>query len=167
MSKTDTKRICKGYEPIPGYVLEAVIGRGGFGEVWRANAPGGLKKAVKFVFGTQDEARGSRELRSLERIKGVCHPFLLTLERFEAIDDQLVIVTELADCSLEDVFKKNRDRGSCGIARDALLSHLHDAADALDYLHQRYQLQHLDVKPGNLLLVGGHVKVADFGLLKD
>ncbi len=144
-----------------------MIGRGGFGEVWRANAPGGLKKAIKFVFGTQDESRGSRELRSLERIKGVCHPFLLTLERFEAIDDQLVIVTELADCSLEDVFKRNRDHGSCGIPRDALLSYLHDAADALDYLHQRYQLQHLDIKPGNLLLVGGHVKVADFGLLKD
>lgn len=167
MTKTETKRICKGYEPISGYVLEEVIGRGGFGEVWRATAPGGLKKAIKFVFGTQDESRGSRELRSLERIKGVCHPFLLTLERFEAIDDQLVIVTELADCTLEDVFKQHRDRGSCGISRELLLSHLHDAADALDYLHERYQLQHLDVKPGNLLLVGGHVKVADFGLLKD
>ncbi len=167
MTKTNTKRIRAGYEPIPGYVLEEVIGRGGFGEVWRANAPGGLKKAIKFVFGTQDQSRGSRELRSLERIKGVCHPFLLTLERFEAIDDQLVIVTELADCSLEDVFKRNRDRGSCGIPRDTLLSYIYDAADALDYLHERYQLQHLDIKPGNLLLVGGHVKVADFGLLKD
>lgn len=167
MTTTETKRIRKGYEPIPGYVLEEVIGRGGFGEVWRASAPGGLKKAVKFVFGTQDQSRAARELRSLERIKGVQHPFLLTLERFEAVDDQLLIVTELADCSLEDIFKRNRDRGSCGIPRDALISHLHDTADALDYLHERYQLQHLDIKPGNLLMVGGHVKVADFGLLKD
>lgn len=166
-SSTQTKTIRAGFEPIPGYTLEEMVGRGGFGEVWRADAPGGLKKAVKFVFGAQDQSRACRELRSLERIKGVHHPFLLTLERFEIVNDQLVIVTELADGSLEDVFKKYRENGSCGIPRDVLVSHLHDAADALDYLHQHYQLQHLDIKPGNLLMVGGHVKVADFGLLKD
>jgi hypothetical protein len=164
---TQSKRIRAGYEPIPGYVLEEVLGRGGFGEVWRASAPGGLKKAVKFVFGTKEQSRAARELRSLERIKGIQHPFLLALERFEAVDDQLVIVTEIADGSLEDVFQQHRERGSCGIPRETLISHLHDASDALDYLHQQYQLQHLDIKPGNLLLIGGHVKVADFGLLKD
>ncbi|MCG8651909.1 MAG: protein kinase, partial [Pirellulales bacterium] len=167
MTTTESKTICEGYEPIAGYTLEKMIGRGGFGEVWRANAPGGLKKAVKFVFGSPDQAHASRELRSLERIKGVQHPFLLTLERFEIVNDQLVVVTELADGSLEDVFNHSRDQGSCGIARDTLIGHLRDAADALDYLHESYQLQHLDIKPGNLLMVGGHVKVADFGLLKD
>lgn len=167
MTNTLEAKIREGYEPIPGYVLEEAIGRGGFGEVWRASAPGGLKKAVKFVFGDQDSDRSQRELRSLERIRGVQHPFLLTLERFEAIDNQLVIVTELADGSLEDLFKQHQKSGSCGIPRETLLRHIHDTADALDYLHQQYQLQHLDVKPGNLLIIGGHVKVADFGLLKD
>ncbi|WP_168565876.1 protein kinase domain-containing protein [Crateriforma spongiae] len=169
MTKTadSTRLIAPGYEPFSGYVLEEKIGEGGFGEVWRADAPGGIKKAVKFVFGATDENRGSRELKSLERIKGVHHPFLLTLDRFGIVNDQLVIVTELADGSLEEVFKRHCDRGSCGIPRKALLAYLHDAADALDYLHSKYQLQHLDIKPGNLLLVGGHVKVADFGLLKD
>ncbi|TWT84497.1 Tubulin-like protein [Planctomycetes bacterium CA13] len=167
MTATNTRKICAGYEPIPGYVLEKLVGRGGFGEVWRADAPGGIKKAVKFVFGAHDQQRAARELKSLERIKGVSHPFLLTLERFGIVDDQLVIVTELADRSLEEVFRDHRERGSCGIPRDKLLSHLMDAADALDYLHGSYQLQHLDIKPGNLLVVGGHVKVADFGLLKD
>ncbi len=167
MTTTHPRKIQAGYEPIAGYTLEQLIGRGGFGEVWRADAPGGLKKAVKFVFGATEQHRATRELRSLERIKGVHHPFLLTLERFEIVDDQLVIITELADGSLEDVFNRHRERGSCGVPRAAMLSYMHDAADALDYLHQSYQLQHLDIKPGNLLLVGGHVKVADFGLLKD
>ena len=167
MPVSSSKKLCPGYQPIDGYTLEAMIGRGGFGEVWRADAPGGIKKAVKFVFGDHADHRAERELKSLERIKGVQHPFLLTLERFEIVDGQLVIVTELADGSLEDVFKQHRERGSCGIPRNALLTYVHDAADALDYLHEMYQLQHLDIKPANLLMVGGHVKVADFGLLKD
>lgn len=167
MTTVQTKRIQPGYEPIEGYVLEKRIGRGGYGEVWRAEAPGGLKKAVKFVFGQQDERRAEQELKSLERIKGIQHPFILTLERFELIDNQLVIVTELADGSLEDIYKQHQARGSCGIPREALLGYMKDAADALDYLHQLYKLQHLDIKPGNLLMVGGRVKVADFGLLKD
>lgn len=160
-------KIYPGYEPIAGYKLQQLIGRGGFGEVWRSEAPGGLHKAVKFVYGATDEHQAVRELRSLERIKGVQHPFLLTLERFGVVDERLVIVTELADGSLEEVYNRHRERGSCGIPRASLLSYLHDAADALDYLHNNYQLQHLDIKPGNLLLVGGHVKVGDFGLLKD
>ncbi|QDV41279.1 Tubulin-like protein [Stieleria neptunia] len=167
MTTVKSKRIQAGYEPIEGYVLEKRIGRGGYGEVWRAVAPGGLKKAVKFVFGQQDERRAEQELKSLERIKSVQHPFILTLERFELIENQLVIVTELADGSLEDVFKQHQGRGSCGIPRDVLLGYMKDAADALDYLHQLYKLQHLDIKPANLLIVGGRVKVADFGLLKD
>ena len=100
-SSTTSTNLCAGYEPIAGYKLEQLIGRGGFGEVWRSEAPGGLHKAVKFVYGATDQHRAVRELRSLERIKGVHHPFLLTLERFGVVDDRLVIVTELADGSLE------------------------------------------------------------------
>jgi eukaryotic-like serine/threonine-protein kinase len=163
----DHTKICAGYEPIPGYRVQSLLGRGGFGEVWKCEAPGGLQKAIKFVHGAMDQDRAARELKSLNRIKTVQHPFLLTLERFDFVDDRLVIVTELADQSLEEEFVRHQTRGSCGIPRDQLLNHLSDAAEALDHLHQRYGLQHLDVKPGNLLLVGDHAKVADFGLLKD
>jgi eukaryotic-like serine/threonine-protein kinase len=155
-----------GAEPIPGYILRDRIGSGGFGEVWRADAPGGLQKAVKVIHGHLDAGRAARERRSLERLRGVHHPFLLTLERFEVVDGRLVVVSELADGSLDDVVARLRQQGSCGIPRQELLGYLHDAADALDYLHQRYGLQHLDVKPGNMLMIGGHVKVADFGLVK-
>src|SRR5688500_18667930 len=34
-------------------------------------------------------------------------------------------------------------------------------------MSEQHSLQQLDVKPENLLLVGGRVKVADFGLVKD
>ncbi len=153
-------------EPIPGYELQERIGSGGYGEVWRATAPGGLTKAVKFVYGYFDEDRASRELKALERIKEVRHPFLLSLERIEVVEGQLVIVTELADATLKDRCDECKASDQPGIPRDELIEHLRDTADALDFMCERFSLQHLDVKPDNLLLVGGRIKVADFGLVK-
>ncbi|MFN0017988.1 MAG: tubulin-like doman-containing protein [Pirellulaceae bacterium] len=154
-------------EPIPGYVLRQRVGAGGYGEVWAADAPGGLTKAIKFVYGLMDESRAAREFKSLSLIKGVRHPFLLSLERIEVHNGQLLIVTELADGSLKDRYEECLKQGLVGIPREELLAHLHDAADALDYMNSQHSLQHLDVKPENLLLVGGRIKVADFGLVKD
>jgi eukaryotic-like serine/threonine-protein kinase len=154
-------------EQIFGYVLQERIGAGGYGEVWSAIAPGGLQKAFKFVFGAAQDERAARELNALARIKEVHHPFLLSLERIEVWNGQLVIVTELADGSLKDRFRKYCDQGQAGIPRGELLAYLADAADALDFLFEKHSLQHLDVKPENLLLVGDHAKVGDFGLLKD
>lgn len=154
-------------EPIPGYTLRERLGSGGYGEVWKADAPGGLAKAIKLVYGYADGDRASRELKAMSLIKTLRHPFLLSLERIEIIDGQLIIVTELADCSLKERFERRRSEGLRGIPRSELLQFLSDAADALDYMNEQHSLQHLDVKPENLLLVGDHVKVADFGLVKD
>lgn len=159
-------------EPIPGYRLIDRLGGGGFGEVWRAEVPGGLHKAIKFVYGDLGSAgdsdqRAKQELKALERVKAVRHPYILSLERYEVIDGQLVIVMELADRNLWDRFKEARAQGLPGIPRDELLRYMEESAEALDLMNTEYQLQHLDIKPQNLFLVYSHVKVADFGLVKD
>ena len=154
-------------EIIPGYKIREQIGAGGYGEVWKADAPGGLVKAVKFVYGRLDGERATRELKALSRIKEVRHPFLLSLERIEVIDGQLIIVTELADASLMNRYEQCTAAGAAGIPRQELLVYMSDAADALDYMRQTFSLQHLDIKPENLLILSGRVKVADFGLVKD
>jgi serine/threonine protein kinase len=156
-------------EPIPGYRLLEPLGRGGFGEVWKCEAPGGLTKAIKFVHGNLNALGGAApaegELRALQLVKAIRHPFLLSLERVEVINGELVIVTELADRSLQDVLDEHHKAGQAGISRDRLLGYLREAAEALDVMNLQHGLQHLDVKPGNLFLVGDHVKVADFGLV--
>jgi serine/threonine protein kinase len=159
-------------EPIPGYKLIERLGGGGFGEVWKAEAPGGLHKAIKFVFGdlgsTDDGSqRAEQELKALSRVKEVRHPYILSLERYDIIDGQLIIVMELAERNLWDRFKECRSQGLPGIPRDELLIYMEETAEALDLMNSTYQLQHLDIKPQNLFLMFQHVKVADFGLVKD
>src|SRR5881396_3887482 len=167
-----TVRIESQAEPIPGYRLIERLGGGGFGEVWKAEAPGGMHKAIKFVFGdlgaaSTDTHRAEQELKALSRVKTVRHPYILTLERYDIIDGQLMIVMELADRNLWDRFKECRAQGLPGIPRDELISYMEETAEALDLMNSEYQLQHLDIKPQNLFLVFDHVKVADFGLVKD
>jgi serine/threonine protein kinase len=157
-------------EPIPGYRLVQFLGRGGFGEVWKCEAPGGLFKAVKFVRGESrplDEGRPpvEQEWQALQLVKTIRHPFLLGIDRLELLAGELVVVMELADRSLADAFREHRDAGRAGVPRVELLSYLREAAEALDVINLQHHLQHLDVKPANLFLVNRHVKVGDFGLL--
>jgi serine/threonine protein kinase len=157
-------------EPIPGYRLIERLGKGGFGEVWKCEAPGGLFKAIKFVHGNlnsleADRAPAEEEFKAVQRIKGIRHPFILSLERVEHVNGELLIVMELADKSLHDVMAEYRAAKKPGIPRDELLAYLREAAEALDLMNVQYGLQHLDVKPRNLFLVSNHVKVADFGLV--
>lgn len=158
-----------GDEPLPGYRLIAPLGRGGFGEVWKCEAPGGLHKAIKFVTSESEDGRGyerfGQELAAFEQIKAIRHPFLLTLERVEQVGNELIMVMELADRQLQDRFRECRAFGLPGIPRDELLAYFADAAEALDVIAAKYNLQHLDIKPANLFLVSGHVKVGDYGLV--
>ncbi len=162
-----------GVEPIPGYVLIEPLGRGGFGEVWKCEAPGGLHKAIKFVAGSDpddclsaDEGVQLRqEFEAFQQVKAIRHPYLLCLERVELVSNELVMVMGLADMHLGDRFQECRSAGQTGIPRDELLGYLREAAEALDVIGARHGLQHLDVKPANLFLTAGHVQVGDYGLV--
>ncbi|MBY0459378.1 MAG: protein kinase, partial [Gemmataceae bacterium] len=159
-----------GYSPLPGYTLLEPLGKGGFGEVWKCEAPGGLHKAVKFVAGDPEAGPAAgvllrQEFEAFQQVKAIRHPFLLSLERVELINDELIMVMELADQQLGDRFAECRAANWPGIPRAELIGYMREAAEALDVIGAKYNLQHLDVKPANLFLTAGHVQVGDYGLV--
>lgn len=165
--------VAPGSEIVPGYRLEQFIARGACGAVWRATGPGGVHAALKIApLGKQI---GKAEKRSLEIIKAIRHPNLLCIFGTWEKDNRLVVAMELADRSLAERLDEAIAKGLKGIPRDELLEYMLEAAKGLDFLHQRRHvapdgtltsIEHRDIKPQNLLLIGGSVKVADFGLVR-
>jgi serine/threonine protein kinase len=149
--------------PLPEYELIRKLGSGGFGEVWQAEGPGGFHVALKFI--RLNEPASKPELRSIEVMKDIRHPNLLSLFGAWQSEGLLIVAMELGVQTLVQRLQDALHQGHTGIPSEQLLEYMRDAAKGLDYLHSR-GIQHRDVKPHNLLLVGGGVKVADFGLAK-
>jgi formylglycine-generating enzyme required for sulfatase activity len=163
--------LAAGARPLPEYELVRRLGQGGFGEVWLARGPGDFEVALKFV--RLGEQAGAVELRALELMKDVRHAYLLAMFGAWQREGWLIVAMERADRSLFDRLREALQQGHGGIPRDELLQYMGGAARGLDFLNTcrdpaggTVGIQHKDVKPQNLLLVGGHAKVADFGLAK-
>lgn len=160
-----------GMEPFPGYRLDSCLGRGSFGEVWKASTPTGRPVALKFL-PCEAESAISREIRSLQKVRPLRHPNLIRIDQVWCHLGYVVIAMELADGSLHDVLDVQQEQGTPALEGPLVCHYLAQAAAALDFLNARQHMvngrlvaiQHCDVKPSNLLVFGDRVKVADFGL---
>ena len=172
-STTDVRYVSlhAGEEPIAGYRLVRRRGRGGFGEVWEAEASGGFLVALKFVRLSGQSA----ELRALDFVRGIHHPNLLANFGSWVVDETLIIGMELADRSLWDRYLETTQQGYLGIPRGELLGYLGEVAAGIDHLNDYRHtvdgrtsvgVQHRDLKPPNILLFGGGAKVADLGMAR-
>ena len=119
-------RIQAGAEPLPGYRLLQPLGRGGFGEVWKASGPGGFLVALKFV--RWDETAGATERRALDVIRDLRHPNLIVTFGAWEVGSFLIVAMELADRTLWDRFREAADSGLEGIPRDEMHEYLAEAA---------------------------------------
>ena len=166
-------QIIEGAEPVPGYRLIRLLGQGGFGQVWEAMAPGGVRVALKFI--RTDTGHAEPEQRAIEAIRDVRHPHLLEMHFSMLVEEYLIVATSLCDKNLWDRLCECQNGGQLGIPADELLQYMEETATALDFLNEprhvdengrQVSIQHRDIKPLNLFLVGDSIKVADFGLAK-
>lgn len=169
---TDRKivRYNPGDTPLPGIMLEKLIGTGGSGEVWQCASQEFGNIALKIV--PLEKKSAQSELQALEWLSQLQHPNLLHIFKACQEKDSLFVWMELAQETLYDHFQKTKGPDQQGLPWKTLKPWMLQAAQALDFLHQpihgkeRKSLQHRDVKPQNLLLVDGQLKVADFGLVR-
>src|SRR3954454_12210946 len=123
-----------GARPLPEYELVRLLGRGGFGEVWLATGAGGFDVALKFI--RLGAPAAQVELRSLELVKGIRHPHLLTTFGAWHEGDYLIIAMEVAQRTLLQRWQECSAQGMPGIPAGELLEYMRQAAEGLDYLNE-------------------------------
>jgi serine/threonine-protein kinase len=154
-----------------GYQLQALIGVGGMGEVYRArDAKLGRAVAIKVLphAFTSDPARLQRFEREARTLAALNHPNICAIHGFEEADQVRFLILELVDGeTLADRLASSRTpQGSAGLALRDALAIARQIARALDFAHER-GIVHRDLKPANVKIgADGSVKVLDFGLAK-
>ena len=159
---------------IGNYRIEAVLGVGGMGRVFRAvhihiNRVAAIKVLHEQI--AIDPAFQARFLREAQSVAALRHPNIVDILDFNEDDGVFYLVMEyVPDGSLRTLLKEHTDQGRT-LPLATGLDLIRQAADALDYAH-RSGMVHRDIKPDNLLLKRDPatrrfiVKVADFGLAR-
>jgi len=149
--------------------LDESVGRGQFGEVFRAHIEG-KRVAVKqiFIHGTAEE-----RLELIEDFSKECkvmsmtrHPNIVRFYGAVRQSPNFCLITELCEGNLQDLLTMVSNK-KVNVTWRLLWSIANGAAQALRYLHFETETQiiHRDVKAENMLLNKAFVcKLTDFGL---
>lgn len=177
------------------YKIERVLGQGGFGitylakqKVSVAGALGTIDAEIEVTIKeffmkelcNRDEASsmvtvpstGSADLvekfrqkfiKEAKNISKLTHPHIIkVLDVFEENGTAYYVMEYIDGGSLSDLIEK---KGS--LSEDETLKYTRQIASALQYIHA-HNMNHLDVKPGNVLLrQNGDVVLIDFGMSKN
>ncbi len=133
------------------YRIVALLGRGGFAEVYRASSKDGEPVAIKILHKLDDKSR-ARFVRESEILSQIKHRNIPRLLSFGSCGDRPYMVTEL----LKGYELPSSDR--------AIAKFLTEIMSAVEELH-RHGFIHRDIKPSNILSRSdGTPVLIDFGL---
>ena len=146
------------------YRLDAKIGEGGMGVVYKAWDPHLDRPVAIKVLAAQSIADPERKRRFIQEAKAASllnHPHIITIYDVDCADGTDFIAMEYVEGETLD-----RRVGSHGMRAGAVLKYSIQIADALKRAHAA-GIVHRDLKPGNIMIDKfDQVKVLDFGLAK-
>ncbi len=143
------------------YRLDKRLGRGGFATVYAAtDILLGMKVALKIPSTELVSEELVEEFRREARLTAkLDHPNILPIRDATFVEGRLVIVSPLAERTLDDRLQKR-------IAFESAYQLLHQLLQAVAHAHFRGVI-HCDIKPENILLFEDkQVRLADFGIAK-
>src|SRR5512146_3594002 len=145
------------------YEIEAAIGAGGMGEVYRAR-DNRLGRIVAVKVLPEGEYAGDEVRRRFERearvLSSLSHPHICAI--YDVGEEQGVrfIVMEYLE---GETLAKRLERGPLALSQ--VLRCGLEIAEAMEKAH-RARIIHRDLKPGNIMLTKSGIKLLDFGLAK-
>ena len=140
------------------YKIEAPLGSGGFGAVYRARDTW-IDKDVAIKVPHKQNLNFSELLREPRLLAALDHPNIVSVTTAEKQDNVFFIVMEYVDGkTLEDIIA---DQGALDL--DMALGYVQQVGLAVEHAH-RQGVIHRDLRPPNVLVSStGTLKVADFG----
>lgn len=146
------------------YRLDEILGRGGYGDVWRAErVSDGATVAVKFY---RDTERSRGLLGHEARLaKDFDHENVVRVFSAEPIEGLYCMEMEFVPGQALS-FRLAKTSSHPPPTLDEVLSWMEQVAAGLQYLHRRTSaISHGDIKLDNLILTpDGRIKITDFGL---
>jgi len=145
------------------YTLEKVIARGGAAVVYLAQERHPDRRvAIKVLTeGLGSLAERERFLREVDVVSNFTHPHIVPVFSAGEAGNHLYYVMPYLDGeNLRD--RLNREGA---MAASDIVDIIRDVAGALDFAHER-NVVHRDVKPENIMLLGSHAMVTDFGIAR-
>lgn len=150
---------------IPGYTIDGEIGRGGYGAVYRARrAADGKTVAVKVMLSRVDADDEAIEKfkREVEVTAKLDHPNIVRVLESGASGAVFYFIMEFCDGgSVWDIMRKANGSLPLAQAKPIILG----ALKALAFAHEK-GFVHRDLKPQNILISRGGVRLSDFGMAK-
>jgi serine/threonine protein kinase len=153
-----------------GCRLEAVVGRGGMGVVFRATQPARQRRVALKVIAPEfaaDKGYRARFVSESRLAASVHHPNVIPVYEAGELDGRLYVIMRWVEGTDLRALLEASGRVSAGRAIGLLVP----VASALAAAHRR-GLVHRDVKPANVLIARGdqqhedHIYVSDFGIAR-
>jgi len=142
------------------YKIVKTLGEGSFGSVFEAhNLKSKEKVAIKKMKQDYKSWKECLHLRELMSLKVLRHSNIVRLKEMVLENKKLHFIFEFCDGDLYKEIKK-------GLKPQQISMFTRQMLQAMSYMH-KHGYFHRDMKPENVLIFNGQIKIADFGLARE